>query len=207
MKKLLIIGAGGHGKVVADAALKLLRWQEIGFLDDANVFDYPYKILGKINSLGKLSNEFQDVFIAIGNNRLRGELLSDAKSIGYELPNIIHPSAIVSDSVKIGEGTLICPNAVINPFAQIGNGCIINTAAIIEHDCIINDYVHVSPNAALAGGVEVGAYSWIGIGSNIIGTKKIGKHVVVGAGSVVINDIQDNVKVVGVPAKVIKNHE
>lgn len=207
MRKLLIVGAGGHGKVVADAALKMQRWKEIYFLNDFLVTDYPYLIIGKFQDLNQFYGEFTDVFVALGNNQKRSELLLQAKKIGFKLQTIIHPTAIISNSTKIGEGSLVCAQAVLNPFSTVGIGCIINTAAIIEHDCIIDDYVHVSPNAALAGGVSVGAYSWVGIGSNIIEKIKIGKNVIVGAGAVILNDVQDNVKVVGVPAKVMKRHE
>lgn len=209
MKNLLIIGAGGHGKVVADAAKLQNQWEKIAFLDDdfqkiINVNGYA--VLNNISSAIQYLHEFSDACVAIGNNEKRLEICKQLFEIGFYLPNIIHPTAVISDNVSLSSGSVIFANSVINPNASIGNACIINTAAVIEHDCILQDGVHISPNAALAGGVNIGKNSWIGMGSNIIGKIQIGSNVIVGAGSVVINNIPDNKKVAGVPAREINHH-
>lgn len=202
--KLLILGAGGHGKVVADAAESMQLWSDIYFLDDAITTGYSYEIIGGISSLNKWKNDFDSAIIAIGNNQTRASIMQQCCQAGLKLATIIHATAYISKSVTIGMGSVIFSNSVVNPGAIIGKGCIINTAAIIEHDCNIGNYTHISPNVALAGGVQVGEYSWVGIGSNVIEEIVIGNNVIVGAGSVVINNIKDNSTVAGVPVKVIK---
>lgn len=203
MKKLLIIGAGGHGKVVADTALESEKWDKICFLDDNNVDCGPYEMLGNTSQLPQFIAEFS-VIVALGDNKKRGQILSWAGELGCEFGTVIHPRAFVSKSSEIALGVVVFAHAVINANSKVGFGCIINTGAIVEHDCILDDCVHVSPNVAMAGGVKVGGYTWIGIGSSIIENVNIGSNAIVGAGAVVINDVPSNVIVVGNPAKVIK---
>jgi sugar O-acyltransferase (sialic acid O-acetyltransferase NeuD family) len=207
--KLLIIGGGGHAKVVADVAIAQACYESIVFVDDqyptlARVLDFP--VLGTSSQLAEIvaREDITSVFIAIGNNKKRFALLQQCQSLGLNLPNLIHPSAVISRFAKLGNGILVMPNAVINCAAVINDGCIINTAAIIEHDCTLESAVHVSPNAALAGKVYIGQCSWIGIGAAIKEQVNVGQNVIVGAGSVVINDLSDNQIVVGVPAKLVK---
>lgn len=209
MKRLLIIGAGGHGMVVADTALETQLWDDICFLDDAAVArDLPYKIVGTIGQLPGFVQEFSGVIVAIGDNKKREELLLWATNLGCTIATIIHPKAFVSSRfVMIEKGVVVFAQAAINAYAKIGFGSIVNTGSIIEHDSVLGSCVHVSPGSALAGGVTVGKYSWIGIGSSVIEEINIGKNSVVGAGSVVINDLSDNVIAVGNPAKVIKQNE
>lgn len=205
-QKLLILGCGGHAKVITDVALAMGKWQTIAYLDD----NYPStkeflgkKVLGtlaQLNVIYRVEN-FTAVFIAIGNNKIRTHWVNTCKQDNICLTNLIHPSAIISPYSNLGEGILVMPNACINYDALIGDGGIINTGAIIEHDCILKENVHISPAAALAGGVYVGCQSWIGIGAVIKEKVKIGNQVIVGAGSVVINDVPDHYTVVGVPAK------
>lgn len=213
--KLLILGGGGHAKVVADVALAQKKYQSLIFVDDqypqlTNVLGFP--VMGALSQLADIVHKEQitEIFIAIGNNKKRMELFGYAKSLGLTMANLIHPSAVVSQFAKLECGILVMPHAAINCAAHIGNAAIINTAAIIEHDCVIADGVHISPNAALAGKVRIGQCSWVGIGSCVKEQISIGQHVVVGAGSVVVKDIQDNQTVVGVPAqpirKVVKLH-
>lgn len=205
--KLLILGAGGHGKVVAEAAKSMQQWNEICFLDDKPIENYPYKIIGDFASLEKWKTDFSQVVIALGDGKKRAYLLQRCEQQGFALATIIHSCACVSSSAIVGSGSVVFAQAVVNAGAVIGDGCIINSAAVIEHDCVIGNYTHISPNAALAGGVKVDEYSWVGIGSSVIELIVIGKNVIVGAGSVVIDNIQDNCMVVGVPAKVIKKYE
>ena len=192
--KLFIYGAGGHGRVVGDIALR--NGYEIEFIDDGDnnflTFEEFFKQFKKAK-----------IFIAIGNNEVRKEKFKLCENLGYEIINLIDKSAVIGNNVQIEKGTVIMPNCVINNSALIGKGVIINTGAIVEHDCKIGNFSHLSPNVALAGEVRVGKLSHIGIGSSVIENIVIGENVIVGAGSVIIRDIQDNKKVVGVPAREI----
>ena len=203
MKCLAILGASGHGKVVADCA-ETAGWNEIVFFDDA----WPrYEVNGAWNVIGdteillnNLSN-YDGVVVAIGHNSTRLKKQTDLLAHDAPLVSIIHPGAQISQYVQLGVGSVVMADAVINVDSKLGVSCIVNTGAIIDHDCILGDGVHISPGANLAGGVVVGDCSWVGMGSNIIQLINVGKDVIVGAGSVVINDIDDSCTVVGVPAK------
>lgn len=203
MKKLLILGAGGQGKVVLDLALTCENWDDISFLDSGkigeNVLGYP--VIGDLCDYEVLKEQYTHAIVAIGNNELRLQLTDKLLEIGYKVPIFIHPSAVVSQFSSIGLGTIVMPQVVINVSAKVGRGCIINTGAIIEHDCEIGDGVHISPSATLGGTVRVGTKSWMCLGSKVINNLTIGNQVTIGAGAVVIADIEDKVLVVGVPAK------
>lgn len=208
IKKLAIIGASGHGKVIADVAVSSGvknivfyddRWEELN-----SIGDYP--IVGSVEHAihSQSESDYQAAIVAIGNSEIRSRIQKQLKRVA---PAIIHPSAAVSPSVRIALGSVVMPHAVINADTRLGEGVIINSGAVVEHDCIVGDYSHISPNASLAGGVFVGSHSWIGIGSAVIQLIKIGSHVTVGAGAVVIRDIPDNQTVVGNPAVHIKTKE
>ena len=208
--KLLIVGAGGHGKVVAEAAAKMGGWSAIAFLDDkapplSAIHDWP--VLGPLEQAEELFPEYPDCAVAIGDNALRLELLKKYLKLGYSLPPIIHPESSVGTFVSLGVGCVVFARTVINPDSNIGDGCILNTGVIVDHDCDLGEGVHLAPGVNLAGGVCVGRRSLIGIGSSVIPQIVIGENVIVAAGSVVTKDIGDNCMVAGVPAKVIKNHE
>lgn len=191
--KVVIIGAGGHGRVVADI-VRANNDIVVGFLDDA-----PYEdILGPVSDMDKYL-DFQFV-VAIGNSAIR-EKFSNFDCKYY---TAIHPSAIISPSVKIGEGTVVMPNAVINADAVIGKQCIINTASVIEHDNHIGDFAHVSVGAKLGGTVNIGKHTWIGIGSTVSNNITICDNCMIGAGAVVLKDINKSGTYVGVPARRIK---
>lgn len=207
MKKLAIIGAGGHSKVVAEIA-ELTGWTNIAFYDDRwpdETHNGSYKILGTFNDYCKNCNDYDGVVIAIGNNSIRAKIYSALINLNVPLALLIHPRATVSSNAKVGLGTVIMANAVINADVFIGCNCIINTSSVIEHDCEIDNHVHICPNVALAGSVKIHEKSWIGISSTIIQQVVIGREVFVGAGSTVIRDVPDNLKVVGTPAKKIVN--
>lgn len=140
------------------------------------------------------------MILAIGNNRVREHL---DRVLDCQWGKAIHPTAIVSPTATIGDGTVVMHGAIVQTFAQIGRHCIINTGASVDHECKIGDYVHISPHATLCGLVEVGEGSWIGAGATIIQCVKIGKHCVIGAGSVVLHDVPDGAKVAGNPAREI----
>lgn len=206
MSALLIIGAGGHGKVVADAALETGEWGEIVFLDDA----WPEKkknglwdIHGKVDQLANWKGNCASAVVAIGNNHLRMELQSKLIAVGFEVATIVHPSATVSRFAKLGIGSVVFAHAVVNVDAVVGEAAIINTAATIDHDCQLGKGVHIAPGANLGGGVVVGDFSWVGIGAAVSHYLLIGAEVTVGAGAVVINNIEKGVTAVGVPARPI----
>ena len=199
--ELVIIGAGGHGKVVAEIAKKN-NYTIKGFIDDnpniKNVGDY--KVLG--NWSCKEQYKGCSFFVAIGNNNIRKTKLEVLIDSGYKVTALIDPSAIVSTSVKLGVGSVVMPNSVINVDSCFGKGCIVNTASSIDHDCKIGDYVHICPGVHIAGTVSIQSNTWVGIGTSIINNLNIGENVMLGAGSVVVDDIPSNTKAYGIPAKV-----
>lgn len=204
MKRLLIIGAGGHGAVVAEAAAS--QWSDIAFLDDGaearTVVGYP--VIGGIDQLKSLKSDEWEVIVAIGDNRRRKRLGEEIEARGFRLATVVHQSAIVSPTSSIGDGSVLCAGIVINARARIGRACIINTGATVDHDCVVSGGVHISPGANLAGNVSIGECSWIGIGSAIREGTAVGRDVVVGAGSAVVSDIADGLIVGGVPSRELK---
>lgn len=206
MRGLLIIGAGGHGKVVADTAMSMNCWDKIAFLDDR----YPqinsalsFPILGKIEDCLLFYEDYQELVVAVGDSMLRVELIRKFIAYGFRLPIIIHPTAFVSKWSMIRDGSVIFAQAAVNAGSVVGIGCIINTGATVDHDCVLGCGVHVSPGAHIAGQVEIGEYTWLGVGSSIIQQRFIGHNVIVGAGSVIIRDIPDNVTIIGIPGRVL----
>lgn len=209
MSGLLVIGAGGHGKVVADTAKEVGCWDKIAFLDDRykqidNVLGWP--VLGKLLQEEKYLQQYPDLIVAIGNNKHRVQLLKGYMDLGFRLPVLIHPTAFVSKSATIQPGTVIFAQAAVNAGASVGLGNIINTGATVDHDCFIEEGVHICPGVHLAGEVNVGKFSWIGIGAAVIQQVAIGDNVMIGAGSVITRDICSNVKVMGVPGRVVNKN-
>lgn len=203
MKELIIIGAGGHGKVIADIAYSN-GYKEISFIDDTKKSFDNYQVVGTTKDIDKFDSNKYEFIIAIGNNKIRKKIQKKLISKGLNVTTLIHPSAVISPSVIIRKGTVIMANCVINAGSIIGEGCIINTASTIDHDCIIHDYVHISPGVHIAGTVEIKERTWIGIGSSIKNNIKICEDCIFGAGSVVIKDIFNSGTYVGIPVKKIK---
>lgn len=205
-KKVVIIGAGGHAKVIADIIEKSGD-EIIGFLDDKieknTIIIKDYKVIGDLNNRFTLAiaNSDYEFITAIGDNKKREEI---SKSPNLKFYTAIHPSAQIGLDVKIEEGTAIMANVCINSSARIGKHCIINTGAIIEHDNIIENYVHISPNATLGGTVKVGKLTHIGIGATVKNNVTICKNCIVGAGAVVVKNIEEEGTYVGMPAKKMK---
>jgi sugar O-acyltransferase (sialic acid O-acetyltransferase NeuD family) len=200
---VLIIGAGGHGKVVADAALRSGR-TIVGFLDDradqiSMVIGIP--VLGPIASLDARVNEFSQIIVALGDGPKRMELIERLLGLGLKIPVIVDPSAIISRFATLAAGTVVLAQAAINAGARIGMGVIVNTGATVDHDCVLGDGVHICPGVHLGGNVVVQRTSWIGVGSSVRQGICVGANVTVGAGSVVVSDIADGETVMGVPAK------
>lgn len=194
MKRLIIVGASGHGKVVADIA-RLTGYSEIIFLDDDETIKdcCGYPVIGK-------SNEAPDgeMVIAVGNNEIRRNLMDQYKDRVF--PCLIHPASIIAEDTVIGEGTVVMAGAVINPGVKIGKGCIINTSSSVDHDCIVGDYVHISVGAHLSGTVIVGDETWIGAGAIVSNNINICGSCTIGAGAVVIKNIDESGTYIGVPA-------
>nr|WP_288723684.1 acetyltransferase [uncultured Sellimonas sp.] len=202
-KRVVIIGASGHGKVVADI-VKKSGDQVVGFLDDnTNLGDtfIGLPVLGRIEKF----YEYQSCqfVIGIGNSEVREKIAEKLKGVKWY--TAIHPSAVLSDiDIVIKEGTVIMANAVINSGTTIGKHCIINSGAIVEHDNQIEDFVHISVGAKTAGMVYVGKRTWIGIGTSICNNLSICSNCMIGAGTVVIHDIERAGTYIGVPARRIK---
>ncbi|MEC0073517.1 acetyltransferase [Bacillus anthracis] len=201
-KKLLIIGAGGHGKVIADIALKMNKWEYIAFLDDGeNVkTSMSIEIIGESADVSKFIKDY-DVFVGIGNNTIREKIQEQLESQGASIPVLIHPDAVIGAQVSMESGTVVMAGTVINCCTQIGKGCIINTASTVDHDNIIEDYVHISPGTHLAGTIKVGKGTWLGIGAVVINNINITGNCKIGAGTVVNKDISESGTYVGVPAR------
>lgn len=203
---LLILGAGGHGRVVADAARETGLYKRIAFLDDALPAgkSNEYEILGCFDDYALFSESFANAVVAIGNNGARLQRLHQLKQAGYFLPAIVHPSAFVSDGAIIGSGTVVLGGAIIVTGARLGAGCIINTLASVDHDCVLGNGVHICPGAHLAGTVHVGdlttVYTSAGVANNI----SIGRQSVIAAGAAVVCDIPPDVMAAGIPAVVKK---
>lgn len=197
-KKLVIIGASGHGKVIADIALKN-GYEIVGFLDDNDTIKEigGFPLLGSVADVAKFASECE-FFIAIGNNRIR-EMIAEKYAVNWA--TLIHPTVVIGRDVEIKAGTVVMANAVINPSARIGMHCIINTGAVIEHDNFLDDYVHVSPNAALAGTVHAGKRVHVGVGACVKNNVTITDNVTIGAGAAVVKDITEAGVYVGVPAR------
>ena len=205
MNKLIIVGASGHGKVVADIAL-LNGYDEICFLDDnPNLKSLgDFQVIGSFEKVFGLDSNEYDVFVGIGNSSIRRRMQTKLEESGYNVVSLIHPSSVIAYDVEIGCGTVVMAGAVINSGSVIGKGCIINTSSSVDHDNSVGDFVHVSVAAHTAGTVVVGDNTWIGIGAVISNNINVTSDVTIGAGAVVIGDICDHGIYVGVPAKKIR---
>lgn len=200
MNKLIIIGASGHGKVIADIAVKN-GYEDIVFLDDDEKIEScaGFPVIGKTSEASDMDG---DKIIAIGNAEIREKI---SKSINCV--TLIHPDAVISRRVEIGEGTVVMAGAVLNSDAIVGKGCIINTGASVDHDCIMEDFVHVSVGSHVAGSCRVGKGTWIGAGATVSNNVNICSGCMIGAGAVVIKDIKEPGTYVGVPVEKMKLRE
>ena len=203
VNSLIIIGASGHGKVVADIA-KLVGYADIIFLDNNTEIKEcaGYPILG---SDARLKDFEGDVFIAVGASKARKTLMERYADRTY--PTLVHPNAVIAEGVTIGDGSVVMAGAIINPSSIIGRGCIVNTSSSIDHDCVVGDYSHIAVGAHLCGTVEVGENCWIGAGAVVSNNIAIESDATIGAGAVVIRDVKEKSTVVGNPAKPIRYSE
>lgn len=206
MKRLAILGASGHGKVIADAAAAA-GWDDLVFYDD----DWPrrrtngrWTVAGDSAVLVDALDEHDGVVVGVGDNRTRLELMRRLTRSDAHLVSVVHPRAVISRYADIGDGSVAFAGAVINVDSRIGRGCIINTGATVDHDCTLADGVHLSPGAHLAGAVTVGEASWVGIGASVRQRVTIASDVTVGAGAVVVSHVPAAQTVVGVPARPVE---
>jgi UDP-perosamine 4-acetyltransferase len=202
---VVIIGSGGHAKVVIELVHAEGKYQIKGCtgLGETGLVLGDVPILGTDSVLpAMLANGTKKAFVAIGDNHLRLQLLAQVSEMGFELINAISPHAVVSPSARLGRGIAIMAGATINASTQIGDGAIINTNAGIDHDCRIGSGAHIGPGSVLAGNVEIGSETFLGVGTCVIPGIRIGSRTIVGAGSVDVRDLPDGVKAMGVPARV-----
>lgn len=200
MNNLVIVGASGHGKVIADIAEKV-GYTDIVFLDDnpAAKSCGNYRVIGGCKEASYYRNA--DFVVAIGNPKIRSKIQSEVTEMGLHIVSLIHPAAVIAPDVKIGVGTVVMAGAVINPCTEIGQGCIINTCSSVDHDCRIGNFVHVSIGAHVAGTVIIGDDTWIGAGATISNNIEIVADCMIGAGAVVVDDIKESDTYIGVPAR------
>ena len=205
--KLLLVGGGGHCHSVLDSVILSCKYVEIGIIDNVDCSYLGVKTVGTDVDLQRLFNEgWTDAFLSVGsvgNTDVRHRLFKKLKCVGFNVPSVIDPTAVVAGNVTIGEGVFVGKRSVINSGAVLGDCSIINTGAIIEHDCNIGSFSHISPGAVLCGQVNVGNDSHIGAGSVIRQQITIGDNSLIGAGSVVVRNIGDNCKAYGNPCKVV----
>ncbi|MEE2680919.1 MAG: acetyltransferase [Planctomycetota bacterium] len=206
MGRLFIVGAGGHGQVLAELAGLSGRWESVLMLDDRDhqdrsVPDLP--IVGSSADLAGLHRDGDSFLIGLGDNARRIELLRSFRRIA-EPATIISPQAMLSPSCTIGIGTVVMPGAIVQTGAVVGEGCILNSGCIVEHGVTLADGVHMAPGASIGGESSIGALSWIGIGASIIHGVSIGSDVIVGAGAVVLESLESSGTYAGVPARRVR---
>lgn len=200
-KRLVIVGASGHGKVVYDIACATNKYSEILFLDDNDrSASFGEKYYGRVERLSELINNCE-IIVAIGNSKVREKIMNQYSNADFA--TLIHPNAVISPSTKIGKGTVVMAGAVVNADSIIGNGVILNTCSSVDHDCIVGDYSHVSVGAHLCGTVKTGVHNWIGAGATVINNIDICSDCYIGAGAVVVKNIETLGTYVGVPARMI----
>ena len=208
--RVLILGAGGHGQVVADILLRSFEQREsvqpIGYLDDdpalAGQTRLGLPVFGRLTQLGEFGHDA--LIIAIGNNALRRTLYDDLTGQGEQFVVARHPRAVIAPDVIPGSGSMICAGVVVNPGAKLGANVILNTGCTVDHHNVIADHVHIAPGAHLGGDVSVGAGTLIGIGATVMPGRTLGAWSTVGAGALVTKDMGSGVVATGVPARIMR---
>jgi sugar O-acyltransferase (sialic acid O-acetyltransferase NeuD family) len=206
-RRLVIYGAGGHGRVCLDIA-RAAGYEVLGFCDPAvvpgtSLNGAPVLTEERIADLARAEQDLA-FFVAIGDQARKRLLATRFLDRGETLALLVHPSAVVSPSARLGPGTVIMPNVVVNANATVGSFCILNTACSVDHDCVLADGVQLGPGARLAGAVTIGDDAALGTGVNVIPGCRIGARSVVGAGATVVSSLPDDVLAVGVPARVLR---
>lgn len=201
--RLLIVGAGGHAKVVLDAALR-------AGMDVAALRGEPgdaTAVLGVPVIFGEETAEADSFIVGVGDNETRATLFAAWQGRGLRPASVVHPSAVIADSARIGAGTFIAAGVVVNPDARIGGNAILNTGCTVDHDCVIGDHAHIAPGVSLSGAVFVGDGTLLGVGSCALPGVRVGAWSVVGAGAAVVHDIAGATVAAGVPASVVRTVE
>jgi sugar O-acyltransferase (sialic acid O-acetyltransferase NeuD family) len=192
-KKIAIIGAGGHGKVIGEIAL-LNNYNTINFFDDKinDIKDFPFTIFGNLDYLKDNLKDYDAFFVAIGDNHARYSKIQWLKKQKVNITSLIHPKSTISKFSLLGIGTCVMANAVVNAGTLIKEGVIINTSSSIDHDCVIEDYAHISPNCSLSGNIKIGKFSHLGSGTSVHPGIVIGNKVKTGVGSKIYKDVLDD---------------
>ena len=202
MEKIVLVGYGGHGKSVADTIQRTKKYHIVGYTELQEIPNAEYPYLGTDEKLPELYAEgvtYAAVAVGfMGKGKLRDKLFDTLKEIGFELPVLSDPSAVISESAKLGEGTFVGKNTVINADAEIGKMTIINTGAIVEHECRVEDFSHVAVGAIICGQSYVADHVLVGAGSVLIQNVRVGKNAVIGAGTTVIRDVSENAVYYGI---------
>lgn len=210
---LVIWGASGHARVVADIVRLTGNFNIVGFLDSVDPGRKGTDFCGAPVLGGEEQLEFlrekkiRHLSLGIGDCQARLSLAATVSQFGFELATLVHPGATISEDVFLGPGTVVMAGAVVNPGSTIGENVIVNTSSSVDHDCSVDNGVHIGPGAHLGGGVSIGQGTWVGIGAIVKDKIRIGRGTVIGAGAVVLNDIPDYVIAFGVPAKIIRKRE
>ena len=202
MKKIGIIGSGGHAKIIIDIINEINNYNIIGIFDDNKTgYINEIPILGKITEIAFFKDKIECFVIAIGNDNIRNKIYEMNKNLDWEI--LIHPKSIVSKKTLIEKGTIVCAGSIIQTDVKIGRHCIINTGCSIDHETIIGDFSSICPKATICGQVKIGMCTFIGANSTVIQCINIGNNCIIGAGSVIIKNIDDFSKIVGNPGRKI----
>jgi len=204
--QIVIVGAGGHGRVALEVAREEARYHVAGFTDTD-----PHKlgtcvagvpVVGSLEDLPEIKEGgVAGAFVAIGDNAVRLSVSRKVQGLGFELVSLVHPRASIATTASVARHVLVCAGSIVCAGASVEEGAIVNSGAIVEHDCRVGTYCHIAPGVRLAGGVRVGAAAFVGIGATVIQYLQIGAEAIVGAGAVVLEDVPAGVTVVGVPAR------
>lgn len=205
-QKIVIIGAGGHGRVMLDVLQKQNTVKIVGFVDDnpqlKNQQIHGVQVIGTTADLPIFAaSGIEGFLVALGNNTVRAEKYLEALAAGLQPISAIHPSAIIANNVSLGPGVQIVAGVIVNPGTYIGANVILNTGCSVDHDCLLEDHCFIAPGVRLGGSVQVGEGAFIGIGATVLPNKKIGEWATVGAGAVVTRDVPPRTVVMGIPAK------
>lgn len=204
--RTVMIGSGGHARVLADILRLRGGLELVAVLDDDPRTHGGHlgsvEIIGSTALLERRPRAATACVAAVGDNHARARIFNLALGLGYHLPSLVHPSAVIARDVSIPDGTIVCAGVIVNPGARLGVNVVLNTGCSVDHDVDIGDHAHLHPGAVLAGGVTVGAYSYIGTNAAVNPYLTVGKRSMIGSGAVVVEDIPDGVVAYGVPARV-----
>ncbi len=213
MERILILGAGGHGQVLADMLMRMrdagVQVAPLGYLDDAAAMQSQtllgLPVLGRLADLAQIAHTA--IMIAIGDNGTRRDLFDRLRRQGERLIVARHPQTVIAPDVQIGPGTVICAGVIVNPGAVIGANVILNTGCTVDHHNTIGDHAHIAPGVHLGGDVQIGTGALVGIGATVMPQRQVGAWSIVGAGALVYADLPSHAVAVGVPARIIRSHE